>query len=271
MPLRRRPGQAAPSPRRLPKNRRSGPHPKAVQGPDDIPLALRTHSGLRPSPSPLLASPLPWVLAGLFLLAAGALVFFGPLRQRFQPPPVPGLDANLSQDGRLLGHFPYPEAKASELVSVAPGLMLRQDAAERFLAMHQAAAADGVALSLLSAFRPVAVQKQLFFAVKAQRNQSALDRARVSAPPGFSEHSTGYAIDLGDLHQPQANLSPAFAQTAAYRWLTQHAARYQFALSFPRDNPQGVNFEPWHWRYEGSVDALRLFEPAQRLQRQGKS
>lgn len=271
MPSRRCPGQAAPSRRRLPKNRRSGPHPKAVQGADDIPLALRTHPGSRPGKSPLLASPLPWVLTGLFLLAAGGLVFLGPLRQWLQPAPVQGLDAKLSQDGRLLGHFPYPEAKASELVSVAPGQMLRQEAAESFLSMQQAAAADGIALTLLSAFRPVAVQKQLFFSVKAQRNQSSLDRARVSAPPGFSEHSTGYAIDLGDLHQPGANLSPAFSQTAAYRWLSRHAARYHFALSFPSDNPQGVNFEPWHWRYEGSVDALRLFEPAQRLHRQGKS
>jgi D-alanyl-D-alanine carboxypeptidase len=26
-----------------------------------------------------------------------------------------------------------------------------------------------------------------------------------------------------------------------------------------------VSYEPWHWRFEGSSEALQLFEPAQRL------
>jgi D-alanyl-D-alanine carboxypeptidase len=47
--------------------------------------------------------------------------------------------------------------------------------------------------------------------------------------------------------------------------LKRNAARYQFVLSFPENNPQAVNFEPWHWRFEGNTESLRLFEPAQRL------
>ena len=27
-------------------------------------------------------------------------------------------------------------------------------------------------------------------------------------------------------------------------------------------NPQNVSYEPWHWRYEGTVEALKKFEPA---------
>jgi D-alanyl-D-alanine carboxypeptidase len=160
---------------------------------------------------------------------------------------------------------------SSQLVSIAPGMKLHRDAAENFRAMQQAAAADGVPFVVLSAFRSIADQEHLFFAIKAERNQSAQDRARVSAPPGFSEHSTGYAIDIGDPSRPQTNLSPAFADSPVYRWLHNNAARYQFVLSFPSENSQGVSFEPWHWRYEGSVEALRLFEPAQRLQRASKS
>jgi D-alanyl-D-alanine carboxypeptidase len=177
------------------------------------------------------------------------------------------LNAKPSIDGRLLGHFPYPEAKASELVFLAPGLRLHRNAATSFRAMQQAAAADGISLIILSAFRSVDDQQHLFFTVKAERNQSAQDRAKVSAPPGFSEHSTGYAIDIGDLANPQSNLSQSFAHTRVYRWLRINAARYHFILSFPKDNRQGVSFEPWHWRFEGSVDALRLFEPAHRLRR----
>ncbi len=211
---------------------------------------------------------MPFGLAGLFVLAAITALFVGPLRQVLQPPPVEGLRTKLSEDGRLLGHLPYGEAPASELVAVAPGLRLRQEAAQSFRSMQQAAATEGIALTLLSAFRSVDDQKHLFFAVKAERNQTARDRAKVSAPPGFSEHSTGYAIDVGDRNEPESNLSPSFTRTQAYRWMTQNAARYQFTLSFPEGNPQGVSFEPWHWRYEGSVKALRVFEPAQRLRSQ---
>jgi D-alanyl-D-alanine carboxypeptidase len=207
----------------------------------------------------------------LILLGLVVIVYLRSFRRPVEPLALTGLYAQRNTDGRLLGHFPYPEAQNSQLVSVAPGMRLRDDAAQSFVAMQQAAAADGVGLTLLSAFRSVADQQHLFFAVKAQRNQSSRDRARVSAPPGFSEHSTGYAIDIGDPSQPNTNLSPAFTQTKAYRWLKGNAARYQFTLSFPPGNPQGVSFEPWHWRYEGSVDALRLFEPAQRLRLSSKS
>jgi D-alanyl-D-alanine carboxypeptidase len=265
-----RPGRVAPSHRRLPNNRRSGPHPKTAAAPDDIPLARRSHSDPRERKSG--SSRAGWIVGAstLLLLGIAGLVVFATLRSRLAPPPVVGLDAQRSRDGRLLGHFPYPEAKESSLVAIAPGMKLHPDAAESFLAMQQAAAADDVALTLLSAFRSLEVQQQLFFAVKAQRNQTSLDRAKVSAPPGFSEHSTGYAVDIGDLSEPQTNLSATFTQTKAYRWLKQNASRYHFTLSFPEANAQGVNFEPWHWRYEGSVDALRLFEPAQRLRRSAK-
>ncbi len=233
---------------------------------EDIPIAQRTTPALPTRPGLLSRVG----LAGLATVLVGGallLIFPAPIRRWLTPPPVEGLDARLSSDGRLLGHFPYPEASGNDLVEVSPGQALHRDAASALLAMQRAAAADGVSLTVLSAFRPSAVQKELFFDVKSERNQSALQRSRVSAPPGFSEHSTGYAVDLGDGRAPQANLSESFAGTAAFRWLQDHAARYHFILSFPADNPQGVNYEPWHWRFEGTAAALQVFEPAQRLAR----
>lgn len=233
---------------------------------DDIPIARRALPAA-PSRPGMLGRLGAAVLVMALLAGAAALLFPEPLRRWLRPGPVPGLDADLSADGRLLGHFPYPEADPADLVEVAPGHTLHRDAARAFHAMERAAAADGVTLVVLSAFRPIALQQELFFDVKSERNQSARERARVSAPPGFSEHSTGYAVDLGDGRAPQANLSAAFADTRAYRWLRQHAARYHFILSFPEDNPQGVLYEPWHWRFEGTAEALKRFEPAQRLAR----
>ena len=251
-----------PSASRLP----AAPRSSRRRGGDDIPLARR-------SISPALQPRRPWRLVLLtatgVLLSGGALlvVFPQPLRRLMAPPPVEGLQARVSLDGRLLGHFPYAEARADDLVSLAPGVQLHRDAAHALQRMLDAAAADGIDLRVLSAYRSVDLQKQIFFDVKSERNQSALERAQVSAPPGFSEHSTGYAVDLGDGRAPSTNLSESFERTDAFTWLQAHANRFHFTLSFPAGNSQGVAYEPWHWRFEGTAEALKTFEAAQRLAR----
>jgi len=232
----------------------------------DIPLARRSRPLISTNAS--LGSRIRWSLLGSLLVGSGLLALvLGPLRPWFAPPPVTGLNARLAADGRLLGHMPYPEAPADTLDTVAPGLQLREEAARQWIAMQSAAAADGVQLTVISAFRSLALQRHLFFDVGAERSQSPEVRARVSAPPGFSEHSTGFAVDLGDGRRPETNLSTSFESTEAFAWLQANAVRFHFLLSFPANNHQGVSYEPWHWRYEGSTEALRLFEPAHRLSR----
>ena len=72
-----------------------------------------------------------------------------------------------------------------------------------------------------------------------ERSQRPEERAQVSAPPGYSEHHTGYALDLGDARHPELDLDAAFDQSAAFTWLQQHASRYHFRLSFPANNSPG--------------------------------
>jgi D-alanyl-D-alanine carboxypeptidase len=50
-----------------------------------------------------------------------------------------------------------------------------------------------------------------------------------------------------------------FAKTDAFRWLTLHAQEYGFELSFPENNPQGVSYQPWHWRFVASPEAQTIF------------
>ena len=114
-------------------------------------------------------------------------------------------------------------------------------------------------LLLFLLFGTISLRNSLFFGVKEQRVQDATKRAEVSAPPGYSEHHTGYAIDIGDGNAPTTNLETDFASTAAFRWLEQNALKYSFELSFPPDNPQGVSYEPWHWRFVGDRDSLETF------------
>lgn len=170
----------------------------------------------------------------------------------------------------VLGHLPYEEATTVDLTPItADGrIRLRPAAAEKFQAMARDARASGVNLVPLSGYRTVQEQEYLFFEIKAQRNQDASKRAEVSAPPGYSEHHTGYAIDIGDAGVPATNLSVSFENTAAFQWLEQNAARYGFELSFPRDNPQGISYEPWHWRFVGDIDSLETFYRAQNLPQQ---
>ncbi len=162
----------------------------------------------------------------------------------------------------LLHHFRYEEAPADQLVAISGGLQLRRPAAQKFRSMLAAARAAGVNITTISAFRSIADQQRLFFDVKAERAQEATKRAEVSAPPNYSEHHTGYAVDLGDSNAPAANLNQGFDQTAAFQWLSANAARYSFELSFRQNNTQGVSYEPWHWRYVGDSDSLETFYKA---------
>lgn len=167
----------------------------------------------------------------------------------------------------LLGHFAYSQAPQKELKPIFPNssIKLRKTAAQKFQAMVVAARAKGVVLVPISGFRSTASQQQLFFDVKAERGQVATKRAEVSAPPGYSEHHTGYAVDIGDAAAPATNLNPKFEQTKAFKWLNANAARFSFEMSFPKNNPQGVSYEPWHWRYVGDRHSLETFYKAKNI------
>lgn len=161
----------------------------------------------------------------------------------------------------LLGHRAFDEAPEDDLVPLQsnPEIRLRTAAAEQFEAMRQAASRAGHTLVPLSGFRTQEEQEYLFFDIKAERGQNAETRAEVSAPPGYSEHHTGYAIDIGDATQPGTHLTEEFGDTEAFEWLEENATRFGFELSFLPNNPQGVVFEPWHWRFVGDRDSLETF------------
>ncbi len=166
----------------------------------------------------------------------------------------------------VLNHLSYTEAPATELVAIGGGYRLRTAAAAKFQSMVTAARASGVNITTISAFRSVEDQKRLFFGVGEERGQRPTKRAEVSAPPKYSEHHTGYAIDLGDGSVPATNLNQNFDTTPAYKWLKAHAATYSFELSFPKDNIQKVSYEPWHWRFVGDINSLETFYKAHNLQ-----
>ncbi|NES84168.1 MAG: D-alanyl-D-alanine carboxypeptidase family protein [Moorea sp. SIO2B7] len=247
---------------------------------DDIPEALRETSNQDES-SRLRPRLIIGVLLGvgtLALLTGAVFLSIPPFQSQvtsspeltapdsstFQPKSI-----TLKETDNLLGHLSYQETSESDLIPIESNvrLRLRRNAATKFREMQAAARADGIILKPISAFRTVAEQQYLFFQVKEQRGQVATKRAEVSAPPGYSEHHTGYAIDIGDGRVPSAHLSPNFEKTSAFRWLDRNAPYYSFELSFPRNNPQGINYEPWHWRFVGDRHSLETFYKARNLQK----
>ncbi|TVR90449.1 MAG: D-alanyl-D-alanine carboxypeptidase family protein [Spirochaetaceae bacterium] len=121
-------------------------------------------------------------------------------------------------------------------------LSLRRALMPDLLAMIEAAEQDGISLLVSSTYRSYDYQAGLF-----QRNVERFgeERARTfSAEPGASQHQLGTAIDFGDI-------TPAFAETAAGRWVRDHAHIFGFSLSYPQgfEELTGYIWEPWHYRW----------------------
>ena len=123
-------------------------------------------------------------------------------------------------------------------------LWLLAPAARAWRAMREAAARDGVRLEAISGYRSHAYQRGIFER-KFARGLTLAEVLRVNAAPGHSEHHSGRALDIGTPGEPPAEES--FEATPAYAWLCEHAGDFGFALSYRRDNPHGIVFEPWHW------------------------
>ena len=117
-------------------------------------------------------------------------------------------------------------------------------AARALARLRAAATASGIELQVVSAFRSAEYQLGIVQR-KLARGQRIDEILRVSAAPGYSEHHSGRALDLTT--PGFAALEEAFEQSPAFAWLQSHAHRFGFALSYPRDNPHGIAYEPWHW------------------------
>jgi len=146
-------------------------------------------------------------------------------------------------------------SEAQELVVAAIGddgreHRLTPAAAAKWREMSAAAFSDGVVIQIASAFRSVDRQAEIIRAKLAEG--LSLDAVLcVSAPPGYSEHHSGRAIDV-TTDEGAAPLEPEFEKTRAFRWLSKNAGQFGFALSYPVHNPYGYDYEPWHWCFRAT-------------------
>ena len=125
-------------------------------------------------------------------------------------------------------------------------LWLTASAARAWDAMRRTADADDVVLEAISGYRSHDYQLGIFER-KLARGQDVRQILTVNAAPGYSEHHSGNALDIGTPGEAPAEES--FERTPAFAWLTMRAGDFGFVMSYPRDNPHGIVYEPWHWYF----------------------
>jgi len=137
-----------------------------------------------------------------------------------------------------------PQLEIAEIGDDGREYRLTPAAARAWREMKAAAAAEGVVLKLISAFRSIDRQVEIL-REKLAEGQTVEEILSASAPPGFSEHHTGRAIDIDTDGAPPLEIE--FERTPAFAWLSENAGGFGFVLSFPKGNRYGYQYEPWHW------------------------
>ena len=162
---------------------------------------------------------------------------------------------------------PIAEDFAVELAPTLLGYQVDARIVKPFEQMVSAAQLDGIELMPCYGYRTFEQSAQLFekqinrqMAAGLTREQAELEAKRWVAPPGYSEHHTGLALDI--VTPSNQVLTAAFAETDAAKWMAQNAHRFGFILRYPQDKQEitGIVFEPWHFRYVGEEHAAAIFE-----------
>lgn len=135
---------------------------------------------------------------------------------------------------------------------------MRDEAATALEEMFAAAKEDGITLIACSGYRSQSYQVTLYNSYVSKYGRATADT--ISSRPGYSDHQTGLAMDIGD-HDQATVFSSDMQYTPEGEWLYKNAHNYGFILRYPKgkDDITGYTFEPWHYRYIGVEDATKLY------------
>tara|TARA_B100001250_G_scaffold285855_1_gene247911 strand:+ start:33 stop:557 length:525 start_codon:yes stop_codon:yes gene_type:complete len=125
-------------------------------------------------------------------------------------------------------------------------ILLSEECAKAWNLMKQDALQDSIQLIILSGFRSY-YKQYIIIQNKLNKGMDMSSILKENTLPGLSQHHSGNAIDIS---YNSYKLSLDFEKTIAYAWLQKNANKYGFYLSYPKNNPQEINFEPWHWYFK---------------------
>jgi zinc D-Ala-D-Ala carboxypeptidase len=135
-----------------------------------------------------------------------------------------------------------------------------KEARAAFNEMAAAAKLDGFELIAFSTYRSYDYQTGLYERYVERDGSKAADR--YSARPGYSEHQTGLAFDIGEVNNEQYYASEEFGETEAGKWVAANAYRFGFIMRYPegKEKITGYMHESWHFRYVGIEVAEEIYK-----------
>ncbi|MFJ7827203.1 D-alanyl-D-alanine carboxypeptidase family protein [Psychrobacillus sp. NPDC096623] len=141
-----------------------------------------------------------------------------------------------------------------------------EEARAAFQEMAAEATLSGYELIAFSTYRSFDYQTKLYDRYVSNDGQAAADR--YSARPGYSEHQTGLAFDIGELHFEQHFARESFGETEAGKWVAANAYKYGFIMRYPKGSEKitGYMYEPWHFRYVGKELSVQVYEANETLE-----
>lgn len=138
---------------------------------------------------------------------------------------------------------------------------------------QKAAKKAGYPISIVSTYRTIAYQKEIFNQSVQQlisEGETKAEATRLTkltmTEPGFSEHHTGLAIDMVDSNwyknYTTELLDASYGAEPGAKWYAENAATYGFIVRYPKGKEKitGITYEPWHFRYVGKENAQYIYK-----------
>ena len=128
-----------------------------------------------------------------------------------------------------------------------------------FKIMQEDAEKSGFNILIDSGYRSYKYQQDIW---DDSINKIGLEETkRIVAPPGASEHQTGFAFDIGYIING-AYTDDVSENQEESKWLFDNSYKYGFIIRYPKgkEDVTGYNYEPWHYRFVGIDLAKELYE-----------
>ena len=173
-------------------------------------------------------------------------------------------DADLTKGNLIIGnklnylgdYIPDDLVSLDDDYIMQDGVMLKSEAYEHLKQMFEAAREEDYYFYISTAYRSYDFQKALYDSYLLKDSAEVVDT--YSSRPGFSDHQTGLACDIG---MPSFKFE-MFTDTDECRWLHENAYKYGFILRYPegKENITKYKYESWHFRYVGVEASTYIYE-----------
>lgn len=142
--------------------------------------------------------------------------------------------------------------------SVSENIYMQPVAARALEELFDGALDEGITLYATSGFRSYSTQKAIFERKLGTMSEKAANAS--VAKPGYSEHQTGFAMDVEGHSSLGSGLIQDFGETPEGKWLAENCHKYGFIIRYPKGKTDitGYVYEPWHIRYVGKEAAAEI-------------